>query len=287
MAGRTAAKNWGGRSQRLVFYLGLLLASLSAVLVFVIVSNADGTGGGTSTRVPVVTASQTIPAQSRITSDMLQVSFLGEDEALQGGFSSRGQVIDRVTTQEIAAGAQIQSEMVSNSVGEGVTFVVQPGYRAISVEVREVITAGGNLEPGDYLDVLGIFVIPDVEAANHLLQQLGLPHQVAPPPVPFTSTSEDADGQLVLTVTLLQNVRLLALAQSLAETTAGGTVADESADADPNPRAATATLELTPQQARDITTADGYGILRMGARAVGDNELLDVAPTLVRIERAR
>jgi Flp pilus assembly protein CpaB len=96
-------------------------------------------------------------------------------------------------------------------------------------------------------------------------------------------TSED----LVLTVTLLQNVKLLAIAQSLTETTAGGNVADELDEAETEPSAATATLELNPQQAQEITWVDSFGIVRMDARAVGDEEIVDVVPTLLRLERTR
>ncbi|KKM19776.1 hypothetical protein LCGC14_1652150, partial [marine sediment metagenome] len=41
-----------------------------------------------------------------------------------------------------------------------------------------------------------------------------------------------------------------------------------------------ATVELTPQQAQEITWADQFGVLRMEARAVGDETIVDVVPTL-------
>ena len=288
MVGRSATKKFGDKSQRLVFYLGIVLAAIAAVLVFISANSNGGGGGGTGSKVAVVTANETIPPQTRVTSDMLGITFVDPDEALGGAFSSPGQVTDRVTTQEVAAGAQIQFEAVSSSVGEGVTFVVQPGSRAISVEVSEVVTAGGNLKPGDHVDVVGIFEVPDVAAANHLLQILGLNYEVVDPPriAPIRPAGEEdnegnfVEDDLVLTVTMLQNVKLLAIAQSLTEATAGGTAADEAAEADPNPRAATATLELTPQQAQEITWSDQFGTLRMDARAVGDSAIVDVIPTL-------
>ena len=86
---------------------------------------------------------------------------------------------------------------------------------------------------------------------------------------------------------MLQNVKLLALAQSLTESTAGGNVADDAAETDSEPLAATATVELTPQQAQEITWADHFGVLRMEARAVGDETIVDVVPTLFRLESTR
>lgn len=288
MAGQTITKLRGDKRQRYVFYLGVLLATIAATVAFVAVRNA---GSGGSGDVPVVVAAQSIPAQTRITSDMLKVKFVPTDEANADAFSSRSQLIDRVVTEDIAADALILPGAVSDTTGNGLAFKVDPGMRGISVGVQEVVTAGGNVKPGDYVDVVGIFTVPDVEAANHILQILGINHTVTEPPKATpaaasagTEAETETSENLVLTVTLLQNVKLLAMAQSLTETTAGGNVADELDEAKAEPSASTATLELTPQQAQEITWVDNYGIVRMDARAVGDTEAVDVAPTLLRLE---
>ena len=54
----------------------------------------------------------------------------------------------------------------------------------------------------------------------------------------------------------------------------------DAAETESEPRAATATMELTPQQAQEITWADQFGVIRMEARAVGDETIVDVVPTL-------
>ncbi len=293
MAGQTIAKPRGEKRQRYVFYLGVLLATIAAVVAFVAVRNADsGTTSGSS--VPVVQTKEAIPADTRITSDMLEVKFVSSDEAQADAFTSRSQLIDRVVTEDVAAGAQLLTSSVSDVAGDGLTFRVQPGMRGVSVGVREVVTAGGNVKPGDHVDVVGIFSVADAEAANHILQVLGLQHTVAEPPRAASATTAEGEGvnaatseDLVLTVTLLQNVKLLAIAQSLTETTAGGNVADELDEADSDPSAATATLELNPQQAQEITWVDNFGIVRMDARAVGDEEIVDVVPTLLRLGGTR
>jgi len=281
----------GDKTQRYVFYLGLLLAGIAAIIVFVAVNGADsGGGGGGGGNVPVVVANDAIPAQTRITADMLTVEFVSPDEATVDAFTSRGQLVDRVVTEEVAAGAQIVPSMVSDTAGDGLAFKVEPGMRGISVSVQEVVTAGGNLRPGDHVDMVGIFTVADVASAEFILQILGLDYQLVDPPKPATSTTsgEETDqGDLTLTVTMLQNVKLLALAQSLTESTAGGNVADDATELESEPRAATATVELTPQQAQELTWADHFGVLRMEARAVGDETVVDVVPTLFRLESTR
>jgi len=294
MAGQTIAKPRGDKRQRYVFYLGVLLATIAAIVAFVAVRGADSgtTSGG---NVPVVVAQEAIPADTRITSDMLEVKFVSSDEAQADAFTSRSQLIDRVVTEDVAAGAQVLTSNVSDVAGDGLTFRVEPGMRGVSVGVREVVMAGGNIKPGDHVDVVGIFTVADAEAANHILQVLGLDHTVVEPPraAPTTTTPEgegveaETSEDLVLTVTLLQNVKLLAIAQSLTETTAGGNVADKLDEAESDPSAATATLELNPQQAQEITWVDNFGIVRMDARAVGDEEIVGVVPTLLRLEQTR
>ncbi len=294
MAGQTIAKPRGEKRQRYVFYLGVLLATIAAVVAFVAVRNADS-GTTSSGNVPVVQTKEAIPADTRITSDMLEVKFVPSGEAQADAFTSRSQLIDRVVTEDVAAGAQVLTPMVSDVAGDGLTFRVEPGMRGVSVGVQEVVMAGGNVKPGDHVDVVGIFTVADTEAANHILQVLGLQHTVAEPPRAASTTATlegegvqaETSEDLVLTVTLLQNVKLLAIAQSLTETTAGGNVADELEEADSDPSAATATLELNPQQAQEITWVDSFGIVRMDARAVGDEEIVDVVPTLLRLGGTR
>ena len=268
------------RSQRYVFYLGVLLAAIAAIIVFVAINSAES---GTGSTVAVVVANDTIPAQTRVTSDMLSVKFLSPNAANPDAFSSRSQLVDRVVTTEIAAGAQILPSMVSDVIGDGLAFKVDPGMRGISVEVREVVTAGGNIKPGDKVDVVGVFQVDSVEAANHLLAQLGLTYKVADPDL----EEGDVAQSYVLTTTLLQNVKVLGLAQTLTTTTASGALAQEAKEADTEPKAATATVQVAPAQAQMLTTADEFGILRMDARPVADDALVDVPATLIVVERTQ
>ena len=285
MAGQTIARPQGGKTQRYVFYLGLLLAGIAAVIVFVAVNGADSGGGGGGGNVPVVVATEAIPAQSRITSDMLKVEFVSPDKAEANAFTSRTQLVDRVVTEEVAAGAQILPSAVSNTAGDGLAFKVEPGMRGISVNVQEVVTAGGNIKPGDHVDMVAIFQLETVEAANHLLAQLGTPYSVTEPPVaPADADETEAPRIFVLTVTLIQNVKVLGLAQTLTPTTAGGTFAEEVDETIAEPQAATATVEVTPDKAQMLTTADEYGVIRFDVRAPGDESIVEVQPTFIVVD---
>ena len=285
MAGQTIARPQGGKTQRYVFYLGLLLAGIAAVIVFVAVNGADSGGGGGSGNLPVVVANEAIPAQTRITSDMLKVEFVSPDKAEANAFTSRTQLVDRVVTEEVAAGAQILPSAVSNTAGDGLAFKVEPGMRGLSVNVNEVVTAGGNIKPGDHVDMVAIFQLETVEAANHLLAQLGTPYSVTEPPVaPADADETERPRIFVLTVTLIQNVKVLGLAQTLTPTTAGGTFAEEVDETIAEPQASTATVEVTPDNAQMLTTADEYGVIRFDVRAPGDESIVEVQPTFIVVD---
>ncbi|MEX0801403.1 MAG: Flp pilus assembly protein CpaB [Dehalococcoidia bacterium] len=285
MAGQTMTRPRADKTQRYVFFLGLALAAIAAIVVFVAV-NGGGEGGG---NIAVVTANEAIPAQTRITEDMLKVQYLDPGTANADAFSSRSQIVDRVVTEDVAAGTQILPSMVSENTGDGLTFKLDPGMRGVSVEVQEVVIAGGNIKPGDRVDVVGVFEVDSVDAANHLLTQLGTAYTVKAPKISAVADEQQQTlNTYVLTVTLLQNVKVLGLAQTLTTDTAGGsTLSDEVDDAQAEPNAATATFEVTPAQTQALTLADEYGILRASARGVGDDDTADVAPTIVTLNRAR
>src|SRR5207249_4525064 len=88
------------------------------------------------------------------------------------------------------AGEQVLStKFFARKEDSGLAFQIQPGKRAVSVYVSEVITAGGLINPGDYVDVIGLFG--------------GLPGSGAAAP------SQDFSS------VVLQNIEVLAVAQSI------------------------------------------------------------------------
>jgi Flp pilus assembly protein CpaB len=291
MARSETARPFGERKQRLVLYVGLLFAALAAVLV-VVIAGSSGGGGGGSTQSAVV-ASQDIPADTRVTAEMLEIKFLNSDEVTADAFTARSQVIDRETTAAVVAGQQFVPTLVSDKVGEGLAFTVSPGMRALSINVQEVVTAGGNVEPGDKVDIIGVFRMPasiNQEALNSTLAYLAPGFTIELPARP-EATEGEADfapvgGDYVLTVTLVQDLKVLGVAQSLVtRPVADSAAADSTEEAESEPGAVTATLELTPDQAQKLTLSDEYAILRMAARGVNDVEVLGTAPVLVQLSR--
>ena len=275
MAGKTS----GGsprRTQRLVLWAGVICGLIAAILVFVIVARAgDSEGDGTRT---VVVAKQDILAQSHLVADMLEVKTLPEDEIDSEAFTARSQVVDRITGMAIAAGEQILPTMVSNKAGDSLIFKIAPGKRAVSIEVKEAITAGGNVQPGDTVDVVGIFAL-DQDA------DIGAVLAVFAPGAGPVITPMNTDRNLA--ATFLQGVKVLAVGQSLAESSeeTSTTATKPETDAESRPKAKSVTLEVTPQQAQLLSLADEYGVLRLSVRPYGDDGPVGVAPVITDLER--
>ncbi len=248
-----------GRVNRRFLFLALILATLSAVLVYAAISRSDSGGEGTSAAdVPVVVAKAAIPAGTTITAEMLEVRYVPAaavgDSALDEIDSAVGEVArypitanEQVLLSKLVGGPEAASNDVLSNVLEG-------GMRGMAIHVEAVIGAGGLVLPGDYVDVLWV------------------PGEVF----------EDHEGAGLVA----ENVEVVSVEQTIVEIppAAPGLVGDDgtasppasdaqrvrSVDDEPIPEAVTVTLMLTPEQAARVFCADAGGELRLAVRAFGD-----------------
>ena len=269
----------GVSSNRAVLLLALFLGLISAVLVYVYLSQGGGDGKATAADTkPVVVATMDIAARTRIDADMVEVKSLAADAVHQDAFASAEQLVGMVTRVPISAGEQVLSSKVAATAREvpwagdeelPLSYVVPPGQRAVSVQVSEVTSAGGLILPGDFVDIIGIFDVTfyGTEEGNPTSQQ---------------------EIENYVAVTVLQNVQVLAVAQEVAEALptegeSGGTTGETSQPvlpkpADANPEATNVTLAVTPEDAEKLALAEEMGALRLSLRAVGDAEQPTVPP---------
>jgi Flp pilus assembly protein CpaB len=97
--------------------------------------------------------------------------------------------------------------MVSTTAGDNLTFKIAPGMRAVSIGVKEVVIAGGNITPGDRVDVIGVVEVPPNTDIAFMI--FGLTGE--PAPMGFTQFNRPS----IVTFTLLHNAKVLAVAQNL------------------------------------------------------------------------
>ncbi|MEX2225590.1 MAG: Flp pilus assembly protein CpaB [Dehalococcoidia bacterium] len=246
---RTVAGAAPSRTNRRFLIIAVLLAAVSAVLVYAKIAADDtisGGGAATSDTSQVVVAKAEIPANSVITTDMLEIRNVGINGIAQDALSEPASAIGRVTKYPIAANAQIsQSAIVeSDRPAEALSEIIPSGKRAISITASQVGNAGGLVLPGDYVDLVWIC----------------------------------CNGDDIISKTLLSNVQVAAVAQSLVPAAPQAGSAEQPVpgpDGEPVPDASTTTLLLTPQEAQIIALAEGRGELRIALRGDGDDVVGD------------
>jgi pilus assembly protein CpaB len=273
---RTAATATAGRANRRFLLLALLAGLVSAILVYAAVSRATGGEETAATiTVPAVVATRDIPARTEVTAGMVEIKQVPVDDRSDLAFSDTTQVVGQVTRYPITEGEHILSTKVVALTGatagdESLSFVVPPEMRGVAITVDEVIGSGGLVLPGDYVDVIAVFDV-DFRVADQ------------------DATSRETEEKFFAS-TILQNVEVLAVAQTLVDAPPESTTAADNPDeatadssqrarnteADPNPEASTVTLAVTLDDAQKIFVAEENGTLRLAVRPFGDDNIEDV-----------
>lgn len=161
------------------------------------------------------------------------------------------EVVGAVARRRILANEPISPDALiqrgDRSIGSA---VVSPGMRAISVEISAATGAGGFIAPGDYVDVL--------LSIAHEIKIVG-PDGSTKSAEGVAVTLPDGDSMVKYTTeTVMRNVRVLAIDQSLAR--------DE--DSGPADVGKTATLEVSPHDAEKLLTAGQLGSLTLVLRSL-------------------
>ena len=238
--------------------LALILAALSAVLVYTAISRSSGPGGGGSAaaNVPVVVAKAAIPSGTTITAQMLDVRLVSQNAVAAGAFTTVESLVGEKVHFPIAANEQVLLSKIISAPALGlapVSYVVEEGHRALAIRTEPVISAGGLVVEGDYVD---IYWVP-------------------------SDSPEDTEGAVLIG----EDIEVLAVDQTIIQippTAPGlqdegeeGAATDgdriQGLDGVPIPTAITVTLMVTPEEVERIFCGEEAGELRLAVRAFGDH----------------
>lgn len=161
----------GRRGPRLA--LALLLGVAAAAAVYLYVSNvqqnaqqsaraaaAQQASLATATRTRAVVAKSTLPAQTVLTPDNVELRDVNTDALQPNAATALTDVQGKALSVPVATGQQILAPFLVNADSPDVkkfADLVPAGKRAMSVTFTELNTAGGLIAPGDYVDVIGTF----------------------------------------------------------------------------------------------------------------------------------
>jgi pilus assembly protein CpaB len=184
----------------------------------------------------VVAAVRDLPAGTRLRKTDLKRVNVSDKNVPKGAVTDERVAIDRVLLYPVSANETIVSaRLTSSSATEGISSMIEPGKRALSVPITDVSSAGGLIGPRAHVDVL------------------------------FTRTGSLHEA---LTTTILQDVVVL----SIGKMTEAGQNLDPRL---PKPQQQTATLLVFPEQARLLELARNNGKISLALRNPLDKTVAD------------
>lgn len=144
---------------------GLVIGLFAVKLVMDFVKKAQGSQQGQQ-KISIVQAKQDIKAYEKITPEMIQMIETSDSVLAPPTerISDTKELLEkpRVAAKSIPQNSPILKSMLAPpGTPEGIEGRIPPGYRAVAVKIDESTSAGYNLQPGDWVDVI---VVMDVDS---------------------------------------------------------------------------------------------------------------------------
>ena len=222
--------------------LALFLALITAGVLFWYLSQNDTT----ETEIPtsnVAIATLDIPENTVITAEMVKLSNVPVELVLPNTYGSVSDIIGKTACSNIVAGEQVVTERlveVGSSTSGTLAYTVTPGMRAITIGVNDTTGLKCMINPGDIVDIIAQYqVVVDV----------------------INASGETETQTVTMATLLLQQTLVLAVDQVLQESGSDAYT--------------TLTLEVTPEDAINLSLSESSGLLRAVLRSPLDTETIE------------
>ncbi|MGD0472542.1 MAG: Flp pilus assembly protein CpaB [Candidatus Velthaea sp.] len=224
----------------------ILIASVLALGTGLLAFNYLTTVNKTATVVPmrtVVVAALEIPVRTIVRPSMLTISSRPANSVDPDAVSSEAEVVGQIALISIPSGGVVSESKIGRLGLGGLTMHIPSGLRAISISLDRVKGVANLIQAGDHVDVLAV-------------------------------TAPRGQGAVAGVSTILKNKVVLAMG-----TTQEAPAAAELSGATPPPDLAveTATLAVTPQEAKILALADLNSTLRLALRSIKDGRVNEAA----------
>jgi len=220
--------------------IGGLALAVGLLVSFTVYSRLRTFAGSNSNErgVPVVVAANDIQVGAKLDAHDVRVIILPQSAVPPGAFSRASQVLERGgAVLPISKGEFIlSSKLAALNAGAGLPSMIPQGMRAVSVRVNDVVSVAGFVQPGTHVDVL--------------------------------ATGNEGGGNERQTITVLENVLVLAVGKSL----------DRNAAADAQ-TAPVITLAVSPDDAQKLALVSQEGRIQLSLRNPVDTRKGGIAAT--------
>lgn len=211
--------------QRILLIFGVALLSATLLTWFLW---AKTKAPQTEKTVAIVAAARDMPAGTRLKKPDLKVVRVPEKDLPKSAILDEKLAVDRALLYPVSANESLTSVKLSSLSGaDGLASTIEPGKRAVSVQITDSTSAGGLIQPRSRVDVL------------------------------FTRTGSIKEA---VATTLLEDVVVLSIGRT---TEVSQQAVDPRA---PRPSSQTATLLVTPEQARRLELARNQGKISLALR---------------------
>jgi pilus assembly protein CpaB len=162
------------RNRRLILALtgAVLCGLLGVALITRYISNIQAY---TRDLGEVVVAKTDIPLGEKITEEQLALLPMPNGSVPAGAFRKTKELVGRVAIIPIGTREPITlSKLAPEGTEGGLSAVIPPGYRAMTVKVDDVVGVSGFIMPGSFVDVVAIIVPPGADQSRGPISKIVL-----------------------------------------------------------------------------------------------------------------
>lgn len=203
----------------------------------------------------VVVTTADVLANTPIDERSVRVDRVPRKYVQPGAIGKAAEVVGRVAAVPLQSGSQVTGMALLAGGAESLAFNVPRGMRAISVAVDDVSGVGGQVRPGNFVDLIGVF-------------EYGVPSGTAGGQITYSQERTEA-------VTIAQNLQIIAIGGPPAEAPAGEEGPLPLSQAPPA-AVETVTLLLTPAQVQEVVLAQQIGALTLSLRSSLDSTPIEL-----------
>lgn len=176
---------------RLLLAAGLVLALVAAGGTYLFIGERVAPAPVEKPTVAMVVAAEEIPARTVLTAASLRVVRIDPAILPRTALADPAAAVGRITSALLAPNQPVLPSMLSAASGTAFT-VIPPGerlgpstaeWRALSIQVADGFAVGGNVQPGDVVDLVYTLAY----------EKVGGVVVVAPPPVPGQAASQPVE----------------------------------------------------------------------------------------------